>query len=130
MTILFNLLLRWGVPLKLARPLAYLIAAIALLALLWGLWSLWLSSHDRGVVEKHETAIEARVQTQGRAADQNMMGRKAQRQAEVATDREEFNNATAHLPKSGLTARQRVDACNELRRQGTDQAILSRAGCV
>lgn len=120
------LVLKTGVPRKAILALA---AAVAIAALVVG-WRLWLSDHDQAVVDNHETGIALQVQTQGRAADQNMMSRQRADEAAIAKEREEFNNATSHLPKRGLTARQRIDACDQLRRQGTDPSILARAGCL
>jgi hypothetical protein len=93
-------------------------------------WNLWLRGHDKDVIEGHEQKIEAKVQKQGRAADARLSERKEAAAAAQVEERKEFDNATAHLPKSGLTARQRVDACNKLRRQRTDPAVLARAKCL
>jgi hypothetical protein len=105
-----------------------LIAAAIVLAVMAA--ALWLHVHDKSVIATHETKIDAQVQKQGRVADQKLEERKDAASAKQAAERKEFDNATAHLPKSGLTDRQRIDACEQLRRQRTDPAILARAGCV
>lgn len=115
-----------GIPRSVVIALLILIAAAAAI----GAWKLWLNDHDGEVVERHETKIEAKLEKQGRAADQNMIDRRDADLADQANGRKDFDNATAHLPKSGLTNRQRIDACRELREQGTDPAILARASCL
>ena len=95
-----------------------------------GGWKLWLSSHDADVVEQHETKITAKVEKQARAADQKLEERKDAADAAQAQARKEFDHATVHLPKSGLTDRQRIDACRQLLAQGESADILTRAGCL
>lgn len=89
-------------------------------------WNLWLADHDEDVIAGHEQGVELQVQTQGRAADQNMADRADADRAAQTQAREEFDNATAHLPKSGLTDRQRIDACSELRAKGTDTSLIPK----
>jgi len=93
-------------------------------------WKLWLSSHDADVVEQHETKITAKVEKQARAADQKLEERKDAAAVIQAEERKEFDHATNHLPKSGLTDRQRIDACRQLLAQGESADILTRAGCL
>lgn len=122
-----------GVQSRFAAPLAWLATAVsAVLALLsaWGLITLLVHRHDHRVINAYENGVEARVENQANAADAKMDERKVSDEANISADREEFNNATANLPRTGLTDRQRIDACRELRDQGTDKAVLARAGCV
>lgn len=117
---------RLGVPGWLVATAAVLLLAAAG----WGGWSLWLAVHDHDVVARHEDKVTARLERQGRAADQDLMARKAADEAALAEQRKEFDHATDGLPRTGLTARQHLDACNELRRQGEAAAVLARARCL
>lgn len=120
------LVLKTGLSPRLVKVGLVLFAiALALLS-----WKLWLSRHDAAVVEQHETKITAKVEKQGRVADQKLEERKDAAAVIQAEERKEFDHATVHLPKSGLTDRQRVDACRQLLAQGESADILTRAGCV
>lgn len=120
------LALRLGVsPRLLTIGLVLLAIGAALLV-----WRLWLSDHDAEVIGAHETKIGAQIQAGARTADQNMVERREERAAAAAEQRKDFEDATVHLPASGLSARQRVDACRQLRAQGEAEAILARAGCL
>jgi len=121
-----SLALRTGLPQRAIVAIGILLlVGAAILA-----WNLWLADHDGEVIAGHEQAVEVKVEREGRAADQKLEERKGAALAEQSKQRQEFDNATAHLPKRRLTDRQRIDACDQLRRQGTDPAILARAKCV
>ena len=116
------LVLKTGLSARFVKAgLILLVIVVALLA-----WKLWLSSHDAGVVEQHETKVTAKVEKQARAADQKLEERKEAAAVIQAEERKEFDHATVHLPKSGLTDRQRIDACAQLRRQGQEPEICRR----
>lgn len=125
-----SLALKSGLAPKMVGRLMAAAGVVLLIIALVVAWNVWLSNHDDEVIEDHEQGIEVQLQTQGRAADQNLTRRRDADLAEQTQERKEFDNATAHLPKSGLSPRQRVDACDELRTAGTDQAVLARAGCL
>ena len=80
--------------------------------------------HDDAVVDAHEAPIALDIATKGRTADAALVDRQQTRAAAQAEAREEFNDATATLPDEGLTARQRLDICLELRDSGTDTNLL------
>jgi flagellar basal body-associated protein FliL len=82
------------------------------------------SMHNRAVIDRHEVSVQLDVQTKGRAADQRLNNRINAGAAAIAEEREEFDNATANLPREGLTRRQRVDVCIELRDAGTDTTVI------
>jgi DNA-binding PucR family transcriptional regulator len=127
-TLIASLVLRTGFsPRGIKAALVALVIAVAVGAAVLA-WSLWLADHDEDVIAGHEQGVELQVQTQGRAADQNMAERADADRAAQSQAREEFDNATSHLPKSGLTDRQRIDACNELRAQGTDTSLIAKCG--
>lgn len=116
------LVLKTGLSPRLVKAGLVLFAiALALLS-----WKLWLSNHDAAVVDRHETKITAKVEKQARVADQKLEERKDAAEVIQAEERKEFDHATVHLPKSGLTDRQRVDACAQLRRQGQEPEICRR----
>lgn len=101
------------------------IAAIGIafgLALLGFSW--WLSGREKAAVDRHETGVQLEVQTKGRAADQSLTDRTARTNAAIEAAREEFDNATASLPPEGLSRRQRLDVCIELRDAGTDTSVI------
>jgi hypothetical protein len=119
-----------GVPAKAARPLIIGVGALLIVGAAFGAWKLWLHHHDRGVVEQHEAKVTAQLQMQARTADQHVEASKDAATIRQSEERKEFNDATASLPKSGLSDRQHIDACRELRRQGEPPALLARAKCV
>ena len=86
---------------------------------------IWLGNHDDAVVKRHEDGVQLEVQTKGRVADQNLNDRINQGNAAIAEAREEFDNATASIPPEGLTRRQRIDLCGELRDAGTDTSLIA-----
>lgn len=103
---------------------AKLLVAVLGVALLGGGFALWLNDRESSAVARHEGVIEAKVQRQGRGADQNMAGRLIARAEEARAARQEFNDATASWADEGLTRRQRLDVCIELRDAGTDTTLL------
>lgn len=84
----------------------------------------WLSGREQAAVDHHEAAVQLDVQTKGRAADQSLNDRTARTNAAIEAAREEFDNATASLPPEGLSRRQRLDVCIELRDAGTDTSVI------
>ncbi|MBX9728362.1 MAG: hypothetical protein K2X31_05590 [Sphingopyxis sp.] len=107
---------------------AKLLVAVLGAALLGGGFALWLNGRESSAVAKHEGVIEAKVQRQGRAADQNMAGRLIVRAEEARAARQEFDDATASWADEGLTRRQRLDVCIELRDAGTDTTLIPECG--
>jgi hypothetical protein len=119
-----------GLTPRLARPLV--IAALITLAIVAAVlaWRTWLSDHDDAVIDTHEAEVTADVLTSARAADAHLAERRTADERALAAERKDFDNATTHLAPSGLTPRQRVDACRQLRAQGEAQAVLAAAGCL
>ena len=115
---------------RLARPL--IIAALIVLAIVAAMVVLrvWLSEHDDTLIDTHEAEVTANVLTSARAADAHLAERRDADERALAAERKDFDNATTHLAPSGLTPRQRVDACEQLRAQGEAQAVLAAAGCL
>lgn len=105
------------------EQLKALLLVVAVLASIAGV-IIWFDQHDAGVIEQHEAKTQVQVERTGRAADSTMWQRIEQ--ARIAEDaaRKEFDNATANLPSEGLTRRQRIDVCLELRDAGTDTAVI------
>ncbi len=86
--------------------------------------SIWLARRDRQTIRNHDAATTAKVEKSGRSADAAAMRRMITRDAEMRVAREEFNDASNAIPNEGLTRRQRLDLCIELRDAGTDTRIL------
>lgn len=107
---------------------AKLLVAVLAVALLGGGFALWLNGRESSAVAKHEGVIEAKVQRQGRVADQNMAGRLIARAEQARAARQEFDDATASWADEGLTRRQRLDVCIELRDAGTDTTLIPECG--
>ena len=80
--------------------------------------------HDAAVIDNHEAPIALDIATKARAADAALVDRQQARTDAQETARKEFDNATATLPDEGLTTRQRLDICLELRDSGTDTNLL------
>lgn len=111
---------------KSAKWLAWAIAIVALLAVL----GIGKCTYDANVIGTHEANTSAKLERTGRKADASAAQRaEARRRAEAAA-REEFDNATSGLPDNGLSPRQRLDICRELREAGTDTALLAECGDV
>lgn len=130
MTIILWLVAKTGLS---PRVVKIALAVLAIVALVGGgilAWNLWLGRHDRAVIDSHESTVTAKIQTQGRAADQKLEQRKDAAAAARIEERKDFDNATSSLPKSGLSDRQHIDACRQLRRQGEPAAVLARAKCL
>ena len=96
---------------------------MAVLASLAGV-VIWFDRHDAKVIEQHEAATQVQIERAGRAADNNMWRRIEQSRAAQDAARKEFDDATADLPREGLTRRQRIDVCLELRDAGTDTHLI------
>lgn len=118
--LLTKALLAVRIPAVAAQPLAWMILGLFVVLALW----LGLASRDGGIIAKHETEIEAAIQRDGRAADTSAVLRAEARRRVEEEARDEFNAATAHLPDAGLTDRQRLDLCRELRQAGTDTGLI------
>jgi hypothetical protein len=99
-------------------------AIILAICLAIALFVRWIDGREDAAVQSHEADVQLEVQTQGRAADQKLNDRIDQSNSAIEQAREEFDNATATLPAEGLTRRQRIDVCIELRDAGTDTTII------
>lgn len=116
-----------------ARPAKWLAWAIFVggaFLIGWGAVATWTAVHDAGVIEKHEAKTSAKLERSGRQADASAAQRADARRRAEATARKEFDNATAGIPDNGLSDRQRIDLCNELREAGTNTALIPECGDV
>lgn len=120
MTWILALLARWGVPESVRRPLLIvtaIIAALALLAVLKG-------CYDRGVVERHDDAVNLEAEKGARGADAKAAD---QRASDAATNREESDDyakaISSAAPSAPDDAHRRL-ACERLRRAGQDPAAI------
>lgn len=102
--------------------------AIALLIVL--AIALWLAARDAEVIENHEAKTSAKLERTGRQADTSAAQRVEARRRAEDTARKDFDNATAGIPDSGLTLRQRLDLCRELHDAGTDTALIAECSDV
>lgn len=105
------------------EQLKAMLLVVVILASLAGI-VIWFDRHDAKVIEQHEAATQVQIERNGRAADSNMWQRIEQSRAAQDAAREEFDHATANLPHEGLTRRQRIDVCLELRDAGTDTRLI------
>lgn len=113
-----------GVGARAARPLAWGIVVVVAILLAAGAVAVWTSRHDAAVIENHEAKTSAKLERTGRQADASAAQRaEARRRAEEAA-RKEFDNATAGIADNGLTDRQRIDLCRELRAGGVAEALI------
>lgn len=111
---------------KPARWIAWAIVIAAVVAVL----AIGKCTYDGNVVENHEAKTSAKLERSGRKADASAAQRAEARRRVEATEREEFDNATASIPDQGLTDRQRVDLCRELFDAGTNPALIPECGDV
>ncbi|MEQ1688705.1 MAG: hypothetical protein ABL874_09035 [Sphingopyxis sp.] len=99
-------------------------AALLLALIVGGGIKLWFAQHDRAVIELNDAAAKVELEVSARRADQNMQARIDARGVAAAAIRREFDNASIGIPHEGLTRRQRLDLCIELRDAGADTAVL------
>lgn len=108
-------LMEWlAIDAKPARWLAWTVAILAALALL----GMGKCTYDANVIGKHEAKTSAKLERSGRQADTSAAQRAEARRRAEELARKEFNNATAGIPDNGLSDRQRIDLCDELREAG------------
>ncbi|MBN8844780.1 MAG: hypothetical protein J0H88_16185 [Sphingomonadales bacterium] len=113
-------LMEAGVGAKAARPIAWAIV----IALAAALLAVGKCTYDANVIENHEAKTSAKLERTGRQADASAAQRAEARRRAEATARKEFDNATAGIPDQGLSDRQRIDLCNELRDGGVATALI------
>lgn len=113
-----------------ARPLAWAIVIIGGALLAWGAVTAWTALHDAKVIKNHEAKTSAKLERTGRKADASAAQRAEARRRVEAQARKEFDNATAGIPDHGLSDRQRIDLCNELRDGGVDTTVIPQCGDV
>ena len=115
-----------GVGERVARPLAWaLLVALALVAATVA-WRVWLGGHDAAVVGRADNDRQLTVERGARAADQRAEAAREARSGERIEREKEWTDATAHLAPAGLTDRQRLRVCRELRRAGRDITQLAK----
>lgn len=109
-----------GIPAWVAKAVGVVLLAL----LIGGGIKIWFVFHDRRVIEQNDAAAEVGVEKSARRADQNMQARIDAREGALAVQRREFDNASNNIPHEGLTRRQRLDLCIELRDAGADTTVL------
>ena len=120
-------LMEWlSINAKPARWIAWAIVILAVLALL----GVGKCTYDANVIENHEAKTSAKLERTGRKADASAAQRAEARRRVEANARKEFDNATAGIPDHGLSDRQRIDLCNELRDGGVDTTVIPQCGDV
>lgn len=119
-------LLLAGVPMRWTRPLVWLVGLLVLAAMA----AVLIDARDDAMIERHDARTDVSVERSGRAADTAATVRAASRAAAQEEARHEFDEATADLPDEGLSARQRIDVCRELREAGTDTALIAECAIV
>lgn len=112
-----------------AKPAKWLAWAFAILLVL-ALLGIGKCTYDANVIETHEAKTSAKLERTGRKADASAAQRAEARRRAEATARKEFDNATAGIPDNGLSDRQRIDLCNELRDGGVDTSVIPECGDV
>jgi hypothetical protein len=109
-----------GVGIRAARPLAWAIVVVVALILA----GVGKCTYDANVITTHEAKTSAKLERTGRKADASAAQRAEARRRAEAIARKEFDNATAGIPDNGLSDRQRLDLCNELRDGGVDTTVI------
>lgn len=107
-----------------ARPLAWAITILGALLLVGGAIIAWSARHDAKIIENHEAKTSAKLERTGRQADASAAQRAEARRRVEAEARKDFDNATAGIPDNGLSDRQRIDLCRELREGGVATSVI------
>jgi hypothetical protein len=110
---LIGLLVGWGVPQKLAKPLLIGIGTLLLILAIFAA----VKMHDHRVIKQHEQKAALQQAQRERKADTNLQVQKRRDEAASQQRREEIDNATRNIPDQAPSARQRARVCVELRRQ-------------
>lgn len=115
-----------GLSPRTAGVAAWTAAVVLLIVVSLGAWTILVRRHDRAVIAKHEASVQLDIERAGRAADRSLTERQLDGERAIILEREDFDNAARHIPPEGLTRRQRLDLCIELRDRGTDTTVLSQ----
>lgn len=107
-----------------ARWVAPALIAVSVVVAAVAGFGIWRTAHDAHVIDQHDAETQLQVEQSGRASDTQMHDRQAAAAAVAAEQRKEFDNAAASLPREGLSRRQRLDLCIELRDAGTDTTVI------
>lgn len=105
-----SLLVGWGVPAKLAKPLLYGLGILLLLGAIFAAVKL----HDRRVIETHDatqTAVNAQAD---RKADQQAADQRRSDDARLSNETTEVNNAVSEAKRNGGDPRAAYYACVKL----------------
>lgn len=125
-----SLVIAWLISRGLSARVAGIVAWAASIALLIvassAAWTLLVRRHDKAVIANHESGVQIEIERAGRAADRSLVERQAAGEGVISSERREFDNATRDIPPEGLTRRQRLDLCRELRDSGTNTTVLSQ----
>ncbi len=128
MTVIIAWLIGRGLSRRVAGVVAWASAIALLIAVSIGAWAVLVRRHDRAVIAKHEAGVQLDIERAGRAADRSLTERRADGERAICFERKDFDNAARHIPPEGLTRRQRLDLCIELRDGGTDTTLLPQCG--
>lgn len=78
-------------------------------------------AYDRSVIDRHETKAELNQVKRERKADAKLQEQIGRDEAASQQRRKEIADATRNIPDQAPSARQRVRACVELRRQAQER---------
>ena len=105
-----SLLIGWGVPAKLAKPLLYGVGVLLLLLAIFAAVKL----HDRRVVAQHQAAQDASNAKADRKADQQAGEQRRADDARQTNETQEINNAVSEAKRTGADPRAAYYHCVEL----------------
>ncbi len=130
MTSIIAWMIARGISPRIAAAVVRIAGILLALAVAVGLWNLWIIRHDRATIDKHESGVQIEIERAGRAADRSLVERQTAGERSVSFERRGFDNATRDIPHEGLTRRQRIDLCLELRDGGADTTVIPQCADI
>jgi heme exporter protein D len=107
---LVAMLVGWGVPAKLAKPLLYAVGALLLLLAVFAAVKL----HDRRVIAQHQAQQDASNAKADRKADQQVAEQRRADDARQTNETQEINNAVSEAKRTGADPRAAYYHCVQL----------------
>jgi hypothetical protein len=107
---LIGILVGWGVPQKLVKPLLIGIGALLLIFAIFA----GVKIHDHRVIKQHQAEQDAANAKADRAADQKAADQRRTDDARVTTETQEINHAISEAKRSGTDPRSAYYQCVKL----------------
>ena len=124
MTFLIGLILRIGVPERLAKPLLAVVAFLTLAGLCWAA----IARHDSNVIVKHDATANAQVIAKTTPANDRAADQRAADTIAITRTEQGAHDAIAKAPESAPSPAAVVLNCRRLRLAGKDTSHL--AACI